>query len=94
MSAIEVLGALASKFLAPLIGTSPDFDRTCRALAIGGRPCLITAAIVNLASTMAPTRALSTQDVGAMGASALFLLWGGSRTKFSEERRRLNSHRL
>jgi hypothetical protein len=73
MSAIEVLGAWASKFLAPLIGTSPDFDRTRRVLAIGRRPCLITAAITNLASTVAPPGSLSTQDIGAMGALALFL---------------------
>ena len=72
MPAIEVLGAWASKFLAPLIGTSPDFDRTCRVLAIGRRRCLITATIVNLASTMAPPGSLSSQDAGAMGASALF----------------------
>lgn len=73
MSAIVILVAWASRSLSSLIGTTPDFDCTCGALAIGRRPCLITAAIMKLASTMAPPGVLSAQDVGAMGASAVIL---------------------
>jgi hypothetical protein len=73
MAAIEGLGVLASKFVALLVGTSPDFDRTCSALAVGPRHCVIAAALVNLAATLAPPGALTTSDVGSLGASTLFL---------------------
>jgi hypothetical protein len=73
MAAFTVLGVLASKFAAPLIGTSPDFDRTCNALAVGRRHCIFAAALVNLAATMAPPGALTMSDVGSLGASTLLL---------------------
>jgi hypothetical protein len=76
MPAMTVMTAMASRALSMVTGASPDFDQTCSALSVGRRPCLITAALVNLVTSFAPPGALSQQDVGALGASALFLpIW-------------------